>query len=137
MNKTEIERKLEQARTIIYWDSEGEERLTHTDRDEAIESILDGIGKLPEKIEICGYARMLPNVELLAHHALERLVEDLDEEYGDGNYSEATTAMKEAAKVFLTAVLDEYAVWACILVKRETVDVPAWVKENCPEWLEQ
>ena len=127
------------TRTIAYWDSEGEERLTYTDKDEAIMGILDGLDKLPEKIEICGYARMIPNVELLAHLALERLLENLDEEYGDpeGGYVSGTDKMKEAAKVFLTAVLDEYVIWACILVKRETVDVPAWVKENCPEWLEQ
>jgi hypothetical protein len=45
--------------------------------------------------------------------------------------------MKEAAKVFLTAVLDEYVGWACEIVKWETVDVTAWVKENRPDWLEQ
>ena len=127
------------TRTIEYWDSEGEERLTHTDRYDAIECILDGTDKLPEKIEICGFAHLLPNVELLAHHLLEMFLESLDEEYGDpkGSGTEATAAMKEAAKEFTTAVLDEYKVWICILVKRETVDVAAWVKENRPDWLEQ
>lgn len=127
------------TRTIEYWDSEGEERLTHTDRDDAIECILNDAGDLPEKIDICGYARMVPNGELLAHHALEHLLEDLDEEYGDpeGGYVSGTDKMKEAAKVFTTTVLDEYVSWACEIVKRETVDVTAWVKENRPDWLEQ
>ena len=128
------------TRTIEYWDSEGEERLTHTDQYDAIENMLDGIGKLPETIEICGYARMeLPGVESLATDVLERLLEGLDEEYGDleGGYVSGTDKMKEAAKVFLTAVLDEYVSWACEIVKRETVDVAAWVKENRPDWLEQ
>ena len=126
------------SRTIDYWDSEGEERLTHTDIDEALQYILDGIDPLPEKIEICGYAHIVPNIESLATHALNSLLEGLDEDYGDpdGGYTEASIAMKEAAKEFLTAVLDEYDVWACDLVKRETVDVTTWVKENCPEWLE-
>ncbi len=127
------------TRAIIYWDSEDTEHLTHTDRDEAIEGILDGTGKLPEKIEICGYARMVPNAESAATRILERLLEDLDMDYGDpaGSNTDATSAMKEAAKEFVTAVLDEYSIWACDLVKRETVDVMPWVKGNCPEWLEQ
>ena len=90
------------SRTIDYWDSEGEERLTHTDIDEALQYILDGIDPLPEKIEICGYAHMVPNIESLATHALDSLLEGLDEDYGDpdGGYTEASIAMKEAAKEF-------------------------------------
>ena len=128
------------TRTIEYWDSEDEERLTHTDREEAIESILDDIGKLPEKIEICGFARMkLPEAESLATDVLERLLEGLDEDYGDpeGDYTNGTAEMKEAAVKFIATVLDEYVSWACEIVKRETVDVAAWVKKNRPDWLEQ
>ena len=128
------------TRTIKYWDSEGEERLTHTDRDEAIECVLDDTGSLPEKIEICGFARMkLPGVESLATDVLGRLLEGLDEDYGDpdGGYASGTDEMKEAAIKFTSTVLDEYVSWACEIVKRETVDVAAWVKKNRPDWLEQ
>ena len=127
------------TRTIKYWDLEDVERLTYIDKDEAIMNILDGTDKLPDKIEICGYVRMVPNIELLSANILERLLEDVDDEYGDPDesYTKVTDAMKEAAKEFLTTVLDEYTVWACEIVKRETVDVMPWVKENCPEWLEK
>ncbi len=128
------------TRTIEYWDSDDEERLIHTDIDEAIESILDGTDKLPEKLEICGFARMeLPGVEFLATDVLDRLLEGLDEDHGDpdGSYTSGTDKMKEAAVKFTATVLDEYVSWACEIVKRETVDVAAWVKENRPEWLEQ
>ncbi len=127
------------SRTIVFWGTGDEEQLTHTDQDDAIEGILD-MGELSGTLEICGYARMeLPGAESLCDHVLEHILEGLDEEHSDpeGSYSEPTDNMKEAAKVFVTAVLSEYTSWACEIVERKTIDVAAWVKENRPDWLEE
>ncbi len=130
-------------RKIVLWGAEDQEQLTHTEMDDAIESALDGmddINNLPETLVVCGFARMeLPSAEHLATHALERILEELDEEHcdPDGNYTEETEYMKKAAIRFATSVLDEYTSWACEIVKRETIDVKKWIKENRPEWLEE
>ena len=130
------------SRTIVFWDSEDEERLTHTDQDDAIECILDMSmpGELSGTLEICGYAHLeLPRAESLCDHVLEHILEGLDEEHGDpeGSYSEPTDNMKKAAKVFVTAVLSEYMGWACEIVERKNIDVAAWVKEHRPDWPEE
>jgi len=128
-------------RKIVFWGDKDDEHLTFAEMDDAIESILDGmddINALPETIDVCGFARMEPNAKSEAVRVLERTLSDLDQEYGnpDGNYTKATDSMQEAAKTFVAAVLDEYTVWACDIVKRETVNVQAWIKENRPDWIE-
>jgi len=129
-------------RTIVFWGKEDDEHLTYSEMDDAIESMLDGmddIKDLPKTIDVCGYAYMKPNPGSTSEHVLEHLLEHLDEEYSDpdGSYAAPTDSMKEAAKAFVTAVLDEYTVWACDLVKRETVNVQAWIKANRPDWLDE
>jgi len=132
---SEIDRKIE------FWGREEDEHLTHTEMDPAIEEILDGmdnINALPETIEVCGYAHTEPSSKGINEHVLEHLLEWLDEEYGDSDkYSDPTDGMKEAADTFVAAVLAEYTVWACDLVKKETVNVQEWIKENRPDWLEE
>jgi len=125
---------------IVAWGLEDDERLSHSEMDDAIESVLDGIGDLnapPETIEMCGFIHKKPSVKREATGALDRILESLDEEYGDpdGGYIEATDSMKDAAQEFVAAVLDEYTVWACEIVKRETVNVQEWIKENRPDWI--
>ena len=127
-------------RTIVFWGLEDDERLTHSEMDDAVESMLDGmddIKALPETIEICGYAYMEPGVKKEAENILERLLEGLDEEYGnpDGGCTKATDSMKKASETFVAAILKDYTVWACDLVARETVNVQKWIKENRPDWL--
>ena len=123
---------------IICWGQADEERLTHTAMDDAIESILDGIGDLPETIEVCGYARREPDARVDVNNVLERILEGLDEEYGDpdGDATEPTADMISAEKDFIATVLDDYISWACELVKTEKINVNTWIKENRPDWIE-
>jgi len=124
-------------REIVIWDEPDREDLRFFSEDEAVEYILDDIdGPLPEKITICGYARMPISTELF--HPLENILDDLDEEYGDpgGDPFEPTEKMKEAERTFLEVVQQEYEPWACEEVCRKEVIVADWVKENMPEWLE-
>ena len=112
----------ETDRKIEFWGDKDDGNLTHTEMDDAIESALDGVdvvNALPETIEVCGFAHMeLPSAESLARHVLEDFLEKLDDEYGnpDGDYTEKTDGMKEAAKEFVAAVLDNYTVWALSLI---------------------
>ena len=124
---------------IEFWDDEGTEILNYTDKDEAIEYILDGIGELPDKLEICGYTRriMTESAESLGDSVLDDLLERLDDEYGGEDETERTDEMKKAATIFANKMLSLYSVWQCEIVKREIIDVNEWVKENCPNWLEQ
>ena len=130
-------------REIVFWGWEDDESLSHYDKDEAIEAMLDGmdepIAALPETIEVCGFARMEihPNV-LSADAILEDALERLDEEYADphGEIEEPTPAMKTAAEAFVAVIKAEYMVWNCEVVARETVNVREWIKEHRPDWLE-
>ena len=127
-------------RAIVFWGQEEDAYLAHTEKDVAIEEILDGmddINNLPETIEVCGFTRREPSVKHEASYVLESLLERLDDEYGnpDGGCTEATESMKAAAETFATAVLDEFTSWSCDIVKRETVNVREWIKKNRPDWL--
>jgi hypothetical protein len=128
---------------IEMWDcSEDAEELSHIDQHDAIESYLDEalynlpIAEWPETITAYGFARMQVSYPNLPDHALEAVVERLDEEYGSPN--EATTItpkMKEAAAEFVQKILAEYQVWSCKRVASEEINVMEWVKENAPGWL--
>ena len=129
----------ETDRKIVFWGDKEDEHLIHTDMDDAIESILDDIKDLPETVEVCGFARRELISKGTSNHVLEHLLEHLDQEYADpdGSYSDPTKGMIEASDTFVAAVLKEYKVWACDLIKRETVNVQSWIKENRPDWLEE
>ena len=120
-----------EERKIVYWGGPEEERLQYSDKEDVIEAILEDFDELPETIEVCGYARM--NINLGgAYGPLERILESLDEEYGDpdGDGSEPTEAMKEAEKAFMAVIAQEYEPWACEEIARETVNVTDWIKAH-------
>lgn len=134
-------------RTIVFWSCYGDaENLTDTDPDDAIRDYLDGflspgcdvLEMLPETVELYGYARMKTDgIELDADSILERVLENLDDEYGDpDDRTTPTPAMKKAAKAFVAVIRDEYKVWSCEVVNRQVIQVEDWVRENEPEWLE-
>lgn len=65
-----------------------------------------------------------------AENYLERILEDLDEEYGDpeGDATRPSDAMKRAALAFVDSVFKEYEPWNCertkdfVLITREEAD---------------
>lgn len=133
-------------REVKFWAAPDTERLVHTDFDEAVEDILDGmeptpIAELPETIEVAGFARAIVPLNVL-YKPLEDIIERLDEDYGDpeGEYfTESTDTMREAQAQFLQIVRDEYQkqCWACDAITRVTVDVQSWIAEHAPRWLEE
>ena len=128
-------------REIVFWDFEDEEHLSHADLDEAIEAILENSDEVEGSIELCGYAHMeKPPVELVAEHILENVLEYLDCNYDLGSPDDATEpteTMRDAATVFAASILKDYTPWTCEAVKKETIDVKAWIAANKPEWLKE
>ncbi len=68
-------------------------------------------------MKICVFRRMnhWKSRHLLADRTLDRLLEDLDEEYGDhdGDPTEPSDAMKRAALAFADSILKEYTPFMC------------------------
>jgi hypothetical protein len=130
---------------IEFWDcSEDAELLGHESQDAAIEAYLDEalyntpIKEWPKTVSVFGFAREKPKFNLLPARTLERVLEDLDEDYGNPEEATAETeGMKLAAEEFIQKIAAEYTVWSCKRVATEEISVMDWVKEHAPHWLEQ
>lgn len=131
----------EPTQTPTFWGFDNDEHLSCTDRDEAIDEYLDNCypGPYPETLEVIGFVRRKADPDTWRLGVLDRLLENLDEEYGDpdGGPTDPTPAMKEAEQTFVSAVLAEYEVWQCERCCEETVDVREWIAANRPDWLEE
>jgi hypothetical protein len=121
-----------------YWGPPDEERYSHTELEEAIEAALDACDSLPATLELVAMrSRALSISDLEPELILEQALEYLDEEYGDpeGERTEPTEAMRQAAKALCEVVIRDYEVWTCYLAAKVIVSDPAeWVMKNCPEW---
>lgn len=137
------------------WGTLDQEELHCTDLDEAIEEEFDRrFGDLNEFETRDAVDRWLEGQErfgawepmslkgarqLDAESILERLIEDLDEEYGspegDEQRPEALAAMRAAADVFVAVVAKHYRPWTCETIFTVTVPVRAWIDTHAPHWL--
>lgn len=109
------------------WGCPDDENLYHTDQDDLIEAILDGMpDPLPEKITIAGFSPM--ELNLNPGDVLDSLLERLDEDFSNpnGDATVATEKMKEAEKAFLAVIKAEYDVWTCKEVCRKEINVEDW-----------
>lgn len=122
---------------IEYWDcDDSTERLSHEDRDEAIEAHLDDLdGNFPEEIEVFGYSRQVVNAERFRDVVLESASEYLGENYDGEDGHEQNDEIKKSAEEFVRTYLENYTVWNCNLVKTEKVNVMEWVRKNRPDWI--
>jgi len=134
----------------LYSCNDAAETLSDSEPDEAIESYFNGrlsarcdvLVTLKEAfgdaITVYGYTRRrldagYPDPATI----LERVLEDLDEEYGGGDDpSEITPAMTAAVEAFVAVIRSEYVVWQCEQIHRAVVNIEAWVREYRPDWLE-
>lgn len=114
------------------------ERITATTIAEAVGEWADYVAdamplrELPETIEVYGYAPMElpPPIEASRWvDPLGRLLEWLDEEYGDpeGVPTLPTDAIRDAELAFLRTVLAEYKAWMCERVCTRTVRVRDYI----------
>ena len=119
----------------ILWGGCDDEVLEFSNEYDLIERILGYMHPpLPEKITICGFARM--DVSAMGLNPLEDCLEKLDEEYlgPDSEYSKPTESMKKAEKRFLKVIEKEYIPWMCEEVCRKEIVVAEWIKNNKPGW---
>jgi len=129
-------------RETAFWGFADDERLTHTDPDEVMEYWLDDAWPtppedLPAELEVIGFAHIEPDPENCTGTPLERLLDYLDETYGDPDamdYTRPTEKMRAAELAFVRSVLDEYEVWQCEPVDRVTVNVAEWIAKNAPDY---
>ena len=127
---------------IDYWDKEDSEYLEHTDKDEAIEYIIDGEPEpLPLEIDIIGYSRERVDLDRFAKNIAETLAEYIDEEYGDPDachlFDKSDENLIDAAKEFVAKATENYKPWACKEVpeSKEVINVKKWVTENRKDWI--
>ena len=126
----------EDTRKIEFWSCDlHAEHLIHESIGEAVEDEWDTrTGRLPEMVEVYGFAYMeLPQPEHIASNVLERLLEDLDGEYGNPEEGywrtkDVDPALKEAALTFANAVRKHYKPWACERVETRTVRVSDYIE---------
>ena len=118
------------------------EVLVHQDRDECVEAYLDDIepGDFPETVTVVSYGRMAASLsDVWAEGMAEDVIERLDEDYGGEDHEQTHAAMDAihfAAREFRDAVMAVYVPWTCEPCgEEEVVEVKAWVKYHCPEWL--
>ena len=98
-----------------FWGLEGDDFILWNSIEERIEEYLDDFdesifGPLPETLELIGYDPDPPRAENYEGSTLERLLEWLDENHKmDGEFTEETEGMKQAAHEFVEKVLSEYS----------------------------
>jgi len=133
-----------------FWShDDGCETLHHTDMDDAIRDHLDSmlspgcdtLATLPETITVYGFTRNVIGKNepaLDPGMVVERIFEDLDEEYGDpdGRDDSPAPQILAAAEALCAAVREHYRVWTCERTCEERINVAEWVRENEPEWLQ-
>ena len=112
------------------------------DREEAIMEIIDAMtevrplrDRLHETIEVCGYAP--PTIRRSLLRPLDHLLEVMGELYQhpDDDWSEVTQGMRDAEKVFLDKVIEEYTVTNVVEVCSDEIQIGEFVKEHCAHWL--
>jgi len=130
-------------RKTTFWGikDQDNDHMTATDPGEAIHDLLDYLDsdEWPETVTAVAYVSVSIPEGYLRRVPIERVLEVLDEEFGDrdGYPTEATAKMLDAEAVFIKAVLAEYVPYTCEPTGEEfTVNTLEWVKENEPEWLE-
>ena len=86
--------------------------------------------RIPRKLKVFGYARMVPDTGDITD-LLDIALESLDEEFGDpDDWFEPTDAMKEAELVFKRAILAEYKPFMMEVVQTEEYDIVEWARDE-------
>jgi hypothetical protein len=104
---------------------------------DAIEAYLQDY---PETITLYGFAPMPINSatrDRLVASALDAVLDELDEEFGDpdGEPSQPSMERLAMARSFVDEILATYDVWACTQVGEVRITVREWMDAHRPDWL--
>lgn len=117
------------------------EELTHKSIDEAICAHLDqaDVASWPTILKVYGWRRETYTFD--AERILADALEAADDEHANpnGDGTEPTPAMIEAAEAFAAVLNREYEVWTCERVLDPIVrqNVAEWIIENERDWLDE
>jgi hypothetical protein len=121
----------------VYWGPPGEERYSSSDIEEVIEMVLDHAHPgVPGTITVVAMSpRIMTAKDVSPDTILENTLEYLDEEYGDpdGDHTDPTPAMGEAAQKLAEVIARDYEVWICdevLRVELDKEDIATWLKVN-------
>ncbi len=122
-----------------YWSVADKEILTATTPDDAFvlhyEPLISDDALMPKTMTAHRYRPQ--NASLNANQVLERVLQELDEEYGNPeDYGDdPTDKMLEAAQEFCQAVIAEYELWMYERTGEiKTVNTKEWAAGYWPEW---
>ena len=123
---------------VDFWGDQEDEQYTETDLDAYLEMALDRCAPIPESLKVTGYRRMrLEPGEPDPDAALERIYEDLDDEYNGGDdASEPSDAVKEAAASLCDLIRREYVPWNCepaVTITLDAADIQRKLAEFWPD----
>lgn len=132
---------------VMYGFEDSEELVDNID--ELVEYHLDGCDKdfitdPSSTLTVRTYRRMkvVAPVYPDAEDTAERIIERLDEEYGNPDGDNGTVVITDKAKelyaAFVNEIVGAYVPWSCEIDKAVppiVVNVREWVEKNNPEWL--
>lgn len=129
-----------------FWEIDGfdDEVLIHDDPEDAIQDYFDDLSdydlsEIPDELVVVGYAPM-KITEIMIGDPLNRILEDLDSEYGDpnGNHMEPSERLLALEREFVKAIIEEYVPWACERTgEKVVINMREWVLKNHPEYFEK
>lgn len=134
---------------VLYSCDDDAESISSSDPEDAIDSALDRWlepkvsvlehlkSAVGDTITVYAFKRMKLGKRPTSEDILERVYEELDEEYGDPDQaSEPTPTVEAAAEALCALIRAEYVPWACECCGSAVVNVEAFVREKHPDWLE-
>lgn len=133
------------AAPIVFYDAMNSEELNCTSFDDAVAEYLNAVDpeQWPRTLTVRRYRSRVvsqDDVQALAELILERLLEELDEQYEYGNPDAATVpkpVMQVSARLFVSSVVSEYHVWSTEDAGKREVDLPTWIRGRGREYLDR
>ncbi len=100
-----------------FYGYDGQERLVNDPAEVVIDLVTgkEDYQGFPIKVHVFRPMNAIVDVEYYSTNITDRLLEDLDEEYGDpdGDYTQATDNMAAAARALAKVIKEEYQPWMC------------------------
>jgi hypothetical protein len=116
----------------VFWSTiEDDDGLYESDIDQVIQDHLDQYELSEGETELTVYGFAPSDMYIKDGFSLNRLVEALDEDFGDPDKDFVITKpMREAEKLFHESVIKELQSWSCDIVEKRIINIEQWCKDN-------